>query len=86
MARPFRHKRPRKPEADAAVFKLLRVMAGRTTAEIARKTWVSPSTISKLRTRRTRYPQHATYAEILRALGYDYVIVPKDGSDNNDVD
>ena len=77
--RNFRHKRPRKPDSDKVVFELLRLMRGRTNARIARQTYVAPSTISKLRTRRTRYPTHITVVGILKALGLRYAVVDDDG-------
>lgn len=75
--RRFVHTRPGRPERDKAVFELLRAMRGLRNCEIAKKTFVSPSTISNLRTRRTRYPQHLTMVAIAEAIGMQYTLTEK---------
>ena len=68
----FKFQRPAKPEADKVVFDLMRAMRGFSDADIARDSWLSPGTISKIRTRRTRYPQAGTCREIARRIGCSY--------------
>ena len=70
----FKHKRPPKPEADRAVFELMRAMRGWKTADIYRKLpfHLANSTIAKIRNRRTRYPSHLTGVAIARAVGLRY--------------
>lgn len=76
MARNFKHKRPGRPEQDKIVFELMRAMRSEKTADLARAAGVSHSTISKIRTRRTRYPQHWTVVRVMQALGMKQLWVP----------
>lgn len=78
MAKNFKFKRPQRPEHDRVVFDLLRAMRGNRTCDLARQSFLSPGTISKLRTRRTRYPQHMTVVEIYRSLGMSYAALSVD--------
>lgn len=80
MAKPFKHKKPAKPKEDRKVFVLMRLMRGYTTAEIADKAGLSRSCISKIRTRRTRYPQGLTIDRVLNALDMETKIFHKDPS------
>lgn len=80
MARPFKHKGPQRPDRDKMVFRILRLLRGQKTSEIARKSGLSPGTISKWRTRRTRYPQHTSYEMALRAVNYRFEIVDENGN------
>lgn len=80
MARKFKHTGPQRPEKDRMVFRVLRLLRGMKTAEAARKSGLSPSTISKWRTRRTRYPQHQSYDMALKAVKCRFEIVDEDGN------
>lgn len=80
MARRYKFKKPARPERDQMVFRILRLMRGITTTEMSRQSGLSSSTISKWRTRRTRYPQHTSYEMALKALKYRFQIVDKDGN------
>jgi transcriptional regulator with XRE-family HTH domain len=79
MARNFKHKRPAKPERDKMVFKVLHVLRGLTNKEVAEKSGLSPATISKWRTRRTRYPQTVSYEMALKAVKLHLTIVDSSG-------
>lgn len=69
-------KRPRihRPERDRAIFTVLRLVRGKTDAEVAGKSGVSPQTIRKWRLTTdaggTRFPQFFTMDRVLRAHGY----------------
>jgi hypothetical protein len=76
MVRRFKFKRPAKPERDREVFQLLRLMRGHKTADLARSSGVSASCISKLRTRRTRWPRFYTVRAIAKACGWEYALIP----------
>lgn len=72
----FRFKRPQRPEADRVVFELMRAMRGHKTSDIWKRTFLCQSTISKIRTRRTRYPTHLTCSAIAAAIGMKWELVP----------
>jgi hypothetical protein len=76
MARPFNHKRPADPAKNQQVFDLLRLMAGNKSSVLARRAGLSASCVSKLRTRRTRYPRFATVAALAGAVGWQLALVP----------
>ena len=65
----FKFKRPQVPSQDKAVWQCLQAMRGLKNIEIWRKSCISPSTISAIRTRRTRYPRNLTVDTILEACG-----------------
>jgi transcriptional regulator with XRE-family HTH domain len=62
------------------IFAVLRAIRDKTPTEVAKKTFVSPSTIAKWRKPLseggTRYPQHATLAAVARDGGLEFQLVP----------
>lgn len=71
-------KRPHYPERDREVFNVLRAIKGMSAPELSRKTFLSPSTIYKMRRAHdgTRYPRHLTLAALARVAGMKYELVP----------
>lgn len=69
-----------RPERDRAIFEVLRAVRGVKAAHVARKCFVSASTIAKWRkpvsAGGTRYPQHATLSAVARTAGLVYKLVP----------
>lgn len=61
---------PRDPDIDPVV----KLMNGKTTHEIWMQSWVSKSTIRRLRRAQTRHPQHSTMVTCANAVGYEYVL------------
>lgn len=81
MARNFKHRRPAKPEQDKMVFAVLRALRGLSNKEASDKSGLSPGTISKWRTRRTRYPHHISYTMALKAAKLRFAIVDDEGNE-----
>lgn len=75
MAKNFKHKRPANPKSNNLVFSVLHACRGSTSAQLARETGLAHSTVSKLRTRRTRYPRLETAYLLLKAVGFEIVLV-----------
>jgi hypothetical protein len=76
MARPFKFKRPGQPAKNQQVFDLLRLLAGNKSSVLAHRAGLSPSCVSKLRTRRTRYPRFSTVCALAGAVGWTFALVP----------
>jgi DNA-binding Xre family transcriptional regulator len=76
MARPFKFKRPGDPAKNAQVFDVLRLLRGHKSSDLARRAGLSKSCVSKLRTRRTRYPRFSTVAALARAVGWQLALIP----------
>jgi hypothetical protein len=69
--RPASLKRPpRDPDVEAVV----KILEGKDTHEIWMNSWVSKSTIRRLRNMQTRHPQHGTLQTCAGAVGYEYVL------------
>lgn len=71
------HFRPEKPKRDSDIDALIAWTSHLTNAEIYHNTYLSRSTINKLRERRpgkprTRYPTHMTMQGVARAAGFIY--------------
>jgi transcriptional regulator with XRE-family HTH domain len=64
----YKFKKPRKPEADDMMFRVLRALRGHTNKDISQLSGLSPSTIGKWRQRKTRYGQHVSYMMALKAV------------------
>lgn len=66
----------KRPEYDRAVFAVLHALRGHKNTEIARHTYLSPSTIAKIRKGPshggTRWPRHNTLTELARIAGMSY--------------
>jgi DNA-binding phage protein len=76
MARPFKFRRPADPAKNQQVFEVLRLLRGWKTSHVAARAGLSPSCVSKLRTRRTRYPRFSTVAALAAAVGWRLEFVP----------
>lgn len=69
-------KAPSRPDRDRMVFEVLRAIKGKSAAEVARKTYVSPQTIRNWRkVNGTRYPQAHTMAAVARVVGLELRLV-----------
>lgn len=75
-------------ERDRALFTVLRLVRGKTDAEAAGKSGVSPQTIHKWRLTvdagGTRFPQFFTMDRVLRAHGYCFQPQPMNQKDDRD--
>lgn len=67
-------KRARKPTRDTDVDELAVLMNGHEVNDIYHNSYLSRSTIRRLRDRQTRVPQHMTMKGIAAALGFEYVL------------
>lgn len=68
-------RRPHKPERDRAIHEVLVAIKGIPATQIAAKTWVSHSTISRWRNGQTRYPSHTTLEAVARTVGLEFKLV-----------
>jgi hypothetical protein len=67
----------KRPPRDPAVDDVVRLLEGKDTHTIWMNSWVSKSTIRRLRRQdafRTRHPQHSTLSTCANAVGYEYVL------------
>lgn len=67
---------------DRDVFDVLRLIRGKTPAEVSRDSGVSASTIAKWRWRLqdggTRWPRHDTMRKVVESAGYRYALVEQE--------
>lgn len=67
-------KRPKKPLRDAEVDILAEAISGYDTTDLYHNSYLSRSTIKRLRDGKTRKPQHMTMTGIAAAAGFEYVL------------
>lgn len=79
LPKPRKWRRRIKPDHDVDVFELLHALAGRSHSDVARSTYISPTTVSRIRKGYkyggTRYPQHITMKGLAAAAGLEYRLV-----------
>lgn len=64
----------KRPARDPEVATMIALLEGKTTHEVWLNSWVSKSTIRRLRTAQTRHPQHSTMVTCANAVGFEYVL------------
>jgi transposase len=73
-----RWKRTEKPEYDRVVHDVLHNLAGVPAAQIAKHTWVSPTTISNWRkgyeNGGVRHPQYVTLNAVAKVAGMEFIL------------
>ena len=74
----YKFKKPQRPEADQAVFALLKLIKGYSVKELDRECAISKTTIYNIRNRATRYPQNYTVDQLVQATGHTRGILTKD--------
>lgn len=70
-------KKPVRPGHDRMMFEVLHAIRDLTATEAARGTFVSAATVRNWKSRKTRWPQHATMAAIAGAVGLEFRLVQK---------
>jgi hypothetical protein len=74
-----RPKKPSRPEIDREAFEVLHPLAGETTADLARRSFLSYSTIRNMRKNPkdggTKFPRRMTIAELGRLSGRKLVLL-----------
>jgi hypothetical protein len=73
-------KRPKKPQRDPDIEKLVSQTDGWANADIYHNTFLSRGTIANLRgtgRRKTRYPTHMTMVGVAAAVGLEWRLVKK---------
>lgn len=66
--------KPRRPDRDRDIFTLLNALKGVKSADIARRSFLSAQTITRLRRGVTRWPRHTTLAELARIAGMRFTL------------
>lgn len=64
----------KRPPKDPDIGNVVVLMSGKTTHDIWMNSWVSKTTIRRLRHGHTRHPQHSTMITCASAVGYEYVL------------
>ena len=67
----------KRPLRDPHVDDVVQLLDGKSTHDVWMNSWVSKSTIRRLRKRQTRHPQHSTMVTCAGAVGYEYVLKRK---------
>lgn len=79
MSNRRRSKKPSRPEVDREAFEVLHPLAGETTADLARRSFLSYSTIRNMRLNPkdggTKFPRRMTIAELGRLSGRKLVLL-----------
>lgn len=74
----YRPARYAKPLRDPAITKAADLISRMTAREIADRSWVSPSAARNLLNGKTMRPQNLTIEGLLRAAGWERVIVKRE--------
>lgn len=70
-------KKPERPLVDPDISRLVRAIRSASDAELYHNSYLSRSTIQRLRTGKTRRPTHMTMTGIAAAAGMEFRLVPK---------
>lgn len=71
-------------DKDPIIFEIERLIdeTGTSFAHIERRSGVTPPTLKRWFSGKTKRPMHCTIRAVLRAIGYDYAIVKREPTDN----
>jgi hypothetical protein len=69
--------RPKKPKRDNDIEKLVAQTDSYSNADIYNKTFLCRGTIARLRSGKTRYPNHMTMVGVAAAVGLEWRLVKK---------